>query len=53
MGLEIGFEMTSAAALPAIEPAGEAARTATMAASISGRENAYMFTFAAASSDAC
>ena len=44
MGLDIGFEMTSAAALPAIEPAGEAARTTTMA-STSGRENAYMFTF--------
>jgi hypothetical protein len=47
MGLDIGFEMTSAAALPAVGPAGEVARTATMAASTSGRENAYMFTFAA------
>ena len=46
MGLDIGFEMTSATALPAIEPAGVAARTATIA-STSGRENAYMFTFAA------
>jgi hypothetical protein len=44
MGLDIGFEMTSAAALPAIAPSGEVARTTIP--STSGRENAYMFTFA-------
>ncbi len=44
MGLDIGFEMTSAAAVPAIEPARKTLSTAT-AGGAAGRENSYMFTF--------
>jgi hypothetical protein len=48
-GLSFGFEMTSAAALPAIATPTDIARetdTTTMAPSTAGRENAYLFTFA-------
>jgi hypothetical protein len=44
-GLSFGFELTSAPALPAIAPAGVAARDIVTAGAASGRENAYLFTF--------
>jgi hypothetical protein len=44
-GLIMGFAITSAAALPAIDPAGEATRVSAAAGGASGRENSYVFTF--------
>jgi hypothetical protein len=44
-GLSFGFELTSAAALPAIAPTGDTTRDVVSAGAASGRENAYLFTF--------
>ena len=44
-GLSFGFELTSAAGLSALAPAGEAERVIETPGAPSARENAYLFTF--------